>query len=708
MDIATREKVYAGVVGKIIGVYLGRPVEGWTYEKIRDTFGEIDYYVNDTTKAPLIVPDDDISGTFAFIRSLSDHGCDAQITSKQIGNGWLNYIVEDKTILWWGGLSRSTEHTAYLRLKQGIDAPRSGSIAENGESMATQIGAQIFIDSWALVCPNDPKQTACFAREAARVSHDGIAVEAAVFLAVMESLAFSEKRMDVLIESALCYVESDLLKHLVTEIRECCALASDWKEVRSWIAKYHGYDKYLGNCPMVTNHLVVLMALIMGGDDFQKSISIAVSAGWDTDCNAGNVGCLNGIRLGLEGIEAGADFRTPVADRMLVVTADGGSCISDAVQEAQSLIAMSDALYKLNPKDKECRFNFAFPGSLQGFMIAPGEGMRQTLCFLENTLLTTGTPGLRLSYRNLAKGTIARSCVETFTDLMPKGKDGTSYFEVMASPTLYSGQCVSTTLVCEQDKNPVASLYIQYYQDDGKLLLATSEATQLKKGEQVLRWEIPDTNGFPIYRIGLELTSRKRLDGSVIIRQMDWRGAPKRFSLPRSYEMSPLLTPWTTDTIWLKSFMSSAKNFYPDYTTTFSISHPEKHGVVTIGTQDWDDYIVQSTLTIMQQEGSGLVARSRGHRRYYAALIQDGKARIVKQQDSIQAVLAESDGPYPIDTTYQMSFSVYQDRLTMELDGKVVLKAVDKTYLKGAAGFVVNTGAVLIDGFTVSQEKDNT
>ncbi len=149
MDIATREKkVYAGVVGKIIGVYLGRPVEGWTYEKIRETFGEIAYYVNDITKAPLIVPDDDISGTFAFIRSLSDHGCDAQITSKQIGHGWLNYIVEDKTILWWGGLSRSTEHTAYLRLKQGIDAPRSGSIAENGESMATQIGAQIFIDSW--------------------------------------------------------------------------------------------------------------------------------------------------------------------------------------------------------------------------------------------------------------------------------------------------------------------------------------------------------------------------------------------------------------------------------------------------------------------------------------------------------------------------------------------------------------------------------
>ena len=29
------ERVYAGVLGKAIGVYLGRPFEGWTYEMIQ-------------------------------------------------------------------------------------------------------------------------------------------------------------------------------------------------------------------------------------------------------------------------------------------------------------------------------------------------------------------------------------------------------------------------------------------------------------------------------------------------------------------------------------------------------------------------------------------------------------------------------------------------------------------------------------------------
>ena len=35
------ERVYAGVLGKIIGVYLGRPIEGWTYDKISAEVGEV-------------------------------------------------------------------------------------------------------------------------------------------------------------------------------------------------------------------------------------------------------------------------------------------------------------------------------------------------------------------------------------------------------------------------------------------------------------------------------------------------------------------------------------------------------------------------------------------------------------------------------------------------------------------------------------------
>jgi ADP-ribosylglycohydrolase len=147
------ERVYAGVLGKLMGVYLGRPVEGWTYDRITATHGEVDRYLHKSRGTPLVVTDDDISGTFTFLRSLPDHGNSPDLTPAQIGDTWLNYLIERRTVLWWGGIGISTEHTAYLRLKSGIPAPTSGSIELNGKTVAEQIGSQIFIDGWGMIVP---------------------------------------------------------------------------------------------------------------------------------------------------------------------------------------------------------------------------------------------------------------------------------------------------------------------------------------------------------------------------------------------------------------------------------------------------------------------------------------------------------------------------------------------------------------------------
>jgi ADP-ribosylglycohydrolase len=183
-------KVYAGVLGKIIGVYMGRPFEGWTHQQIIDRFGEVSRYVNQDVGAPLVLTDDDIAGTFTFVRAIEDYGYDAELSAEAIGQTWLNYLVYKRTILWWGGLGNSTEHTAYLRLRDGIRAPASGSISVNGNTTANQIGAQIFIDGWALVSPGDPDQATDLARKAASVSHDGEAVNAAIVIAALEAQAF--------------------------------------------------------------------------------------------------------------------------------------------------------------------------------------------------------------------------------------------------------------------------------------------------------------------------------------------------------------------------------------------------------------------------------------------------------------------------------------------------------------------------------------
>ena len=189
------ERVYAGILGKIIGVYLGRPFEGWTYDHIMADLGAITGYVHDRLDLPLrnrqiVVTDDDISGTFTFLRALPDYGHSLSLTPDQVARTWLNYLIENRTVLWWGGLGNSTEHTAYLRLKSGIPAPQSGSIALNGKVVAEQVGAQIFIDGWGLIAPGDPALAADLARRAASVSHDGEAIYGAQVVAAMVAASF--------------------------------------------------------------------------------------------------------------------------------------------------------------------------------------------------------------------------------------------------------------------------------------------------------------------------------------------------------------------------------------------------------------------------------------------------------------------------------------------------------------------------------------
>src|SRR5690349_6425396 len=136
------EKLYAGYLGMNIGIRLGAPVEPtiWTYERIHSTYGEITDYVKEYKN---FAADDDANGPFYFLRALYDDAIDRDITPNDVARTWLNYAREGKGMFWWGGYGISTEHTAYVNLKNGIPAPQSGSIEQNGEIIAEQIGGQI-------------------------------------------------------------------------------------------------------------------------------------------------------------------------------------------------------------------------------------------------------------------------------------------------------------------------------------------------------------------------------------------------------------------------------------------------------------------------------------------------------------------------------------------------------------------------------------
>ena len=336
------KQVYAAVLGKTIGVYMGRPFEGWWKRSIEPKWGSIDRYVNEDVGKPLVVADDDISGTFTFVKALADWAGDPRAVDPAFfGETWRNYLIENLTILWWGGVSLSTEHTAWMRLKQGVQSPESGSMKRNGRIVAEQIGAQIFIDAFGMVAPGDPDLAERFADGAARVSHDGEAVLAAKVVARMVAAAFVEKDMEKVLDIGEATLPPDsLLAQVHRDVRGWAREDGDWRKTYDRIFEKYGYDKYGGNCHVIPNHAVMVMAWSYAGSDFFEAQRIVNTAGWDTDCNAANVGTVSALVAGLDHLCDRYDFRTPFADRLIIPTADGTDSVTDCLRVSRRIAAL--------------------------------------------------------------------------------------------------------------------------------------------------------------------------------------------------------------------------------------------------------------------------------------------------------------------------------------------------------------------------------
>ena len=396
------KQVYAAVLGKTIGVYMGRPFEGWWKRSIEPKWGSIDRYVNEDVGKPLVVADDDISGTFTFVKALADWAGDPRAVDPAFfGETWRNYLIENLTILWWGGVSLSTEHTAWMRLKQGVQSPESGSMKRNGRIVAEQIGAQIFIDAFGMVAPGDPDLAEKFADGAARVSHDGEAVLAAKVVARMVAAAFVEKDMEKVLDVGAATLPPDsLLAQVHRDVRGWAREDGDWRKTYDRIFEKYGYDKYGGNCHVIPNHAVMVMAWSYAGNDFFEAQRIVNTAGWDTDCNAANVGTVSALVAGLDHLCDRYDFRTPFADRLLIPTADGTDSVTDCLRVSRRIAALGRRVMGWAPLPVERAghpagplHSFEQPGALQGWMV---ERPRAVLFDLDGTLLDT-LPGLAAS-----------------------------------------------------------------------------------------------------------------------------------------------------------------------------------------------------------------------------------------------------------------------------------------------------------------------
>lgn len=692
------ERVYAGVLGKLVGVYLGRPFEGWTYQKIMAQLGPIEYYVHERLNQPLVVTDDDVAGTFTFIRALEDYGIKPDLSAEEIGKAWLNYIVEERSILWWGGNGNSTEHTAWLNLKRGVAAPASGSIAVNGQAVAEQIGAQIFIDGWAMVAPRQPQLAARLAEQAGKVSHDGESVHAAMLWAAMEAEAFGSSDIDHLLDTGLAQIPRDsLIATLIADIRAWHKSNPDWRVTREQIEAKYGYDKYPGNCHVVPNHALMVMAVLYAPDDFQKAQMIVNTSGWDTDCNAGNVGCLLGIMNGLEGLDEGPDWRGPIADRLLISSADGGNSINDAVRQAYYLTNLGLQLAggeKLQAPKAGAQYHFSLPGSQQGFQ--PRAGLMLSKAVSVGNAEFEASRALAIGYEAMGPGQVAVVTTPTFS---PREMLNMRTYDLMATPLVYPGQTVRARVAAPTGNRGAIEvrLRLRVYDEHDQLRDVDGDIVTLKPGaETVLEWHLPEFGGQPIAEIGFALSgSGKRADGKLLIDYLRWDGAPSL----------TLRRPSGDCDFWRMAWVNGVDFYSKRFPQSFRIAQNRGEGLISHGTRQWTDYEVKSDIVIHLGNHGGVALRVQGLRRYYGVrLIREGKLQLIRVRDDETRVLAEAEFLLEFEKKLSVTARVRGNAIVATING-VSISAEDgdeHAYRDGGIGLFIHEGALSADAVSVA------
>lgn len=669
------ERVYAGILGKLIGVYLGRPVENWSHEKIVEEFGEIRYYVHEQRGRRLIITDDDISGTLIFLRALQDYGYSPNLSAGDIGQTWLNYLIEEKTILWWGGLGNSTEHTAYLRLKNGVRAPESGSAALNSKIVSEQIGAQIFIDGWGLICPGDPRLAADFARKAASVSHDGEAIYGAQVVAAMVAQAFVEQDIDRLLDTGTSMIPPDCqVRKLIDDLREWHIQDRDWRRSLSLLHDQYGYDKYKGQCHLIPNHGLIILSLLHGAGDFDESMMIVNTSGWDTDCNSGNVGAILGVRNGLKAFDQ-QDWRGPVADRLYLPSADPGRSITDAARETIEVVNAGlriKGLPGISPKGG-ARFHFELPGSVQGFRVQNPE-----MGWLVPDRLGADLErsGLRAG-RTVGSPEAVRLATPTF--IPPDTKDMVTGYVLVACPTLFSGHIVEVELAAVSE-SASGRFFIECYDFEDETRRIFGPAFRLEAGEaERMTWDVPETDGYPIHHIGIEVE-----DGEIFMERMDWSNIPA--------------TAWppVEGTMWFRAWANALDRFAPVRDRYEYMAMNSGTGFLAQGHREWKDYRVSCRMTPRMAESGGIAVRYQGTRRYYAFVFgSPGEVRLEKALDGVTSLARVPFNWKPFEN-YEVSVEAVGNKLRLFIDGELILQTSDEDdpLESGGFAFVVTSGCM--------------
>jgi len=297
-----RDKMKGGWIGQMVGVGWGGPTE-FDYRGVTIPEDKMPSW-----KPPMVnqFNQDDLYVEMTFVRSLDIYGLD--VSSRQAGIDFANSGYR----LW------HANRFGRRNLRKGIAPPDSGHPRFNGH--ADDIDYQIEADFSGLVAPGLPNRVIALGETFGRLMNYGDGLYGGQFVGGMYAEAFFEDDPVKIIRAGLECIPSE--SQYAEAIRDTLAWyrqePDDWKATWAKInAKYHLKPDYRrGSCnrkkfldegdafniDAKINGAFIVMGLLYGQRDMDRTIIISTRCGQDSDCNPSNAGGVLATTVGFSNL----------------------------------------------------------------------------------------------------------------------------------------------------------------------------------------------------------------------------------------------------------------------------------------------------------------------------------------------------------------------------------------------------------------------
>ena len=291
-----RDKMKAAWVGQMVGVAWGQPTEfKWKDEIIPED--KVPVWTSDFPNR-MAYGNDDLYVEMTFLKTLDDYGIDASM--RQAGIDFAN----SEYSLW------AANNAGRVNLRRGIAPPDSSHPAYN--KCPNDIDYQIEADYSGIISPGCPQEAVRLGNVFGRLMNYGDGVWAGQFVGAMYAEAFFTSDANALLDAGLAAIpaESDYAQ-MVRNVRQWHKENPDdwtkcWEKIRATYSKR--FNPQLrdsnGGIDVRLNGACIVLGLLYGEGDLDKSIVLSMRCGWDSDCNPSNVAGILFTTRGFKALDA--------------------------------------------------------------------------------------------------------------------------------------------------------------------------------------------------------------------------------------------------------------------------------------------------------------------------------------------------------------------------------------------------------------------